>query len=312
MELLFAHARSLKTNLCRDLNNLSKRFFLNVPEFWPSPSEVNCFGCLGDVPAFQRHNPYIITGYRKFRTSGACVRGIFSWNNETVNIWSNLLTLGLLTALLLEDHSGRYQELKTPIWDRCLSSLLAVCYGVMLAMSTFYHLFSCTSAPVARYWYLWDIFGICLSVFAYVSGFTVLQFWSHPVWMAVYLVAETCIASAPFYLALATKFASEKFDVLRIRSIGVLVLFSLIPMLHSALLNQPALVAATLPGHLTVFAVLLVSFVVFSTRFPEVKYPGAMDILGSSHQFWHLGISVSVLAAHELYFAYLPHRDISD
>lgn len=303
MELLFSHARTIRTTLLRDVGDVFKRFVFNVPDVWRASPDCT-YANLEDVPAFQRHNPHILTGYRKFSTRSECLWGVLSWNNETVNIWSNLVTLGLLVALLVEDHTSRYDALGISLPDRCLSTGLAVSYGAMLLLSALYHLFNCTSEHLARYWYLWDVFGIVFSVVSYVVGFTVLQFRSHPFWMSVHLVAEATVAVAPFTLACLPRYGAERHDHRRIRGIGVFVLFSLVPLVHSALLNDATLLRNTLPGHVTIFLVLLMSFVVFSTRLPEAKCPGAVDLLGSSHQIWHLGISVSALAAHELFFAY--------
>ncbi|KAL8636552.1 MAG: hypothetical protein Q9228_006063 [Teloschistes exilis] len=55
-----------------------------------------------DLPHPWRVNPYITKGYRFSETTGDCVRSIFNFSNETVNIWSH--AIGLLIVLSIAFH----------------------------------------------------------------------------------------------------------------------------------------------------------------------------------------------------------------
>ncbi|KAK8787407.1 hypothetical protein V5799_022811 [Amblyomma americanum] len=290
MELLFAHARSLR--LWRASVPLLRRFGVGAP---------GPLCRFEDLPPDQRHNPYILTGYRRCRSRAACLRSLLQWHNETVNVWSNLLTLALLVGLLVEDHASRFARLRVALAHRALLTAMALAYAAMLLLSAIYHTLNCTRE--ARAWYRLDFAGVWFSVVAYVLGFTALQF--RGVWRAVHLTAALLAALPSLALAMSSRYTDPRHDTSRIRAMGGFALYSLLPLAHHATCGEASLVARTLPGHLAVLLLLAVSLFVFVSRFPERRWPGAVDMLGSSHQIWHVGVGASVLLAHELQLAYV-------
>ena len=38
---------------------------------------------------------------------------------------------------------------------------------------------------------------------------------------------------------------------------------------------------------------IMISFIFFFTEFPECKFPYKFDLIGASHQLWHVGIVLS-------------------
>lgn len=256
---------------------------------------------LEDLPPEQRHNQYILTGYRRCRSRAACLRSLVQWHNETVNIWSNLLTLAVLAALLVEDHASRFASLGVALAHRALLTAMSLAYAAMLLLSAFYHTFNCTRE--ARVWYRLDFTGVWLSVVAYVLGFTALQF--RGVWRAAHLSAAVVAAVPSLALAVSSRYTDPCHDASRIRAMGGFALYSLLPLAHHAKCGEASLVARTLPGHVAVLLLLGASLFVFVSRLPERRWPGKVDMLGSSHQIWHMGVGVSVLLAHELQIAYV-------
>lgn len=257
---------------------------------------------LEDLPPEQHHNPHILTGYRRCRSRTDCLLSLLQVHNETVNIWSNLLALALLVALLVEDHAGgRFARLGVGLAHRALLTAMALAYAAMLMLSAVYHTFNCT--PEARSWYRLDFAGVWLSVVAYVVGFTALQF--RGAWRVAHLVAAILAATPSLALAAAPRFRDQHYDAARVRAMGGFALYSLLPLAHHAAYGDPSLVARTLPGHLTVLVLLAMSLFVFVTKLPERQWPGSVDLLGSSHQIWHVGVGVCVILSHELQLVYV-------
>ncbi|XP_075557926.1 progestin and adipoQ receptor family member 3-like [Dermacentor variabilis] len=290
MEPMFAYARSLR------LWWTASRFPL--PLLWGRLSQL----CrLEDLPPEQRHNPYILTGYRRCRRRADCLLSVLQCHNETVNIWSNLLALAILFALLVEDHAGgRFARLGVGLAHRALLTAMALAYAAMLLLSAVYHTFNCTAE--ARSWYRLDFAGVWLSVVAYVLGFTALQF--RGAWRVAHLTAAILAAAPSLALAAAPRFRDQRHDAARVRAMGGFALYSLLPLAHHAAYGDPRLVGSTLSGHLTVLVLLALSLFVFVTKLPERRWPGSVDLLGSSHQIWHVGVGVCVLLAHELQLVY--------
>ncbi|KAH7942815.1 progestin and adipoQ receptor family member 3 [Rhipicephalus sanguineus] len=292
MELLFAHARSLR------LWWSSSRFPLSLR------SGTGGQLCrLEDLSPEQRHNTHILTGYRRCRSHYECLLSLLQWHNETVNIWSNLLALAFLLALLVQDHAGgRFARLGVGLGQRALVTAMTLSYAAMLLLSSVYHTLNCTAE--ARGWYRLDFAGVWLSVVAYVVGFTALQFRGS--WRVAHVVGAVFAAAPSFVLAASSRYVHHRHDAARVRAMGWFALYSLLPLAHYALFyGDPALVARTLPGHVTVLLLLALSLCVFVTKFPERRWPGKVDYLGSSHQIWHVGVGICVLLAYRIQLAYV-------
>ncbi|XP_075559488.1 progestin and adipoQ receptor family member 3-like [Dermacentor variabilis] len=291
MEPMFAHARSLR------LWWTASRFPL--PLLWGNGSKL----CrLEDVPPEQPHNPYILTGYRRCLSRNDCLLSVLQCHNETVNIWSNLLALAIVFALLVEDHAGgRFARLGVGLAHRALLTAMTLAYATMLLLSAMYHTFNCTAE--ARSWYRRDFAGVCLSVVAYVLGFTALQF--RGAWRVAHLAAAILAATPSLVLAAAARFRDRRHDASRVKAMGGFALYSLLPLAHHAAYGDPRLVGCTLPGHLTVLGLLALSLFIYVKKLPERRWPGSVDLLGSSHQIWHVGVGVCVLLSHELQLVYV-------
>ncbi|KAH6942643.1 hypothetical protein HPB50_008807 [Hyalomma asiaticum] len=291
MELMFAHARALRLWWAASGAPILFR--------WSGGGQL----CrLEDLPPEQRHNPHILTGYRRCRNRYDCLLSLLQWHNETVNIWSNLLALALTLALLVEDYAGgRFARLGVGLAQRLLLTAMTLAYAAMLLLSSVYHTLNCTAE--ARAWYRLDFAGVWLSVVAYVLGFTALQFRGS--WRFAHLVGAILAAAPSFVLAAAPRYVHHRHDAARVRAIGWFALYSLLPLGHFALCGNPVIVARTLPGHLAVLVLLALSLWVFVTKFPERMWPGSVDYLCSSHQIWHVAVGICVLLAHKLQLAYV-------
>ncbi|KAH7942814.1 progestin and adipoQ receptor family member 3 [Rhipicephalus sanguineus] len=292
MELLLARARSLR------LRWASSRFPLSLR------SGTGGHLCrLEDVPPEQRSNPHILTGYRRCRSRYECFLSLLQWHNETVNIWSNLLALAFLLALLVQDYAGgRFARLGAGLGQRALVTAMTLSNAAMLLLSSVYHTLNCTAE--ARAWYRLDFAGAWLSVVTYVVGFTALQF--RGLWRVAHVVGAVFAAAPSFVLAASSRYVHQRHDAARVRAVGWFALYSLLPLTHYAFLyGNPELVARTLPGHVAVLLVLAFSLCVFVTKFPERRWPGKVDYLGSSHQIWHVGVGICVLLAHKIQLAYV-------
>lgn len=58
---------------------------------------------IDEVDEYQRHNPFIRSGYRHNLNVLACLLSTFSVHNETVNIWTHLLGFVFFAGLLVRD-----------------------------------------------------------------------------------------------------------------------------------------------------------------------------------------------------------------
>ena len=221
---------------------------------------------------FMKNNPYITEGYRTFRSKERCIRGIFRWNNETLNIWTNFVALIGILALYACDLLFNYSSIGFNSFDKTLSGIMLLNYMVMLLFSSIYHIFNCCCYRCHRYWYFWDFVGIVASVYAYGVGFLFLQFRFHPFWIAFYATIMSIIALIPISMCFHKKFAHERYDESRSIWIGGFVMFSIVPIVHYVVLQgglTSLVVKYTLPHHIIVISLLVASYIIYETKVPE-------------------------------------------
>lgn len=221
---------------------------------------------------FMKNNPYITHGYRTFKSKERCIRGIFRWNNETLNIWTNFVALIGILALYATDLISNYSTTGFNAFDKTLSGIMILGYSTMLSFSSIYHIFNCCCYRCHRYWYFWDFVGIVTSVFVYGVGFLFLQFRHEPFWIAFYAFVMSIIAVIPIGMTFSGKFAHERYDESRSIWIGGFVLFSCVPIAHYVILQGgfgSLVVKHTLPLHVVVIALLVVSYIIYETKVPE-------------------------------------------
>ncbi|XP_028968480.1 progestin and adipoQ receptor family member 3 [Galendromus occidentalis] len=262
-----------------------------------------------------KNNPYITEGYRTFRSKEKCIRGIFLWNNETLNIWTNFVALIGILVLYTLDLLFNYSSIGFNSFDKILSGVMIVNYMAMLLFSSIYHIFNCCCYRCHRYWYFWDFVGIVASVYAYGVGFLFLQFRSIPFWISFYATIMSIIALIPISMCFHEKFAHEHYDESRSIWIGGFVMFSIVPIVHYVILQGglgSIVVKYTLPHHIIVIGLLGASYIIYETKVPERLFPGRLNFVGSSHQLWHCGIGCSVFIARSLYFQYIEAFKLMD
>nr|CAD7451460.1 unnamed protein product [Timema bartmani] len=56
-----------------------------------------------DAPVHLMFNPYIHSGYRGYLPLKTCVRSVFWWTNETLNIWSHVFGFWLFLGFTMRD-----------------------------------------------------------------------------------------------------------------------------------------------------------------------------------------------------------------
>ncbi|KAL1486538.1 hypothetical protein MTO96_009040 [Rhipicephalus appendiculatus] len=207
MEHLYGRARSLRL-----WSASSSRFPLSLR--WGTGRQLSH---LEDLSPEQRNNPHILTGYRRCRNRYECFLSLLQWHNETVNIWSNLLPLAFVLALLVQDYAGgHFARLGVGLGQRALVTAMTLSYAAMLFLSAVYHMLNCTSE--ARAWYRLDFAGVWLSVVAYVVGFTALQFRGS--WRVAHVVGAVFAAAPSFVLAASSRYVDQRYDAGRVRGVS--------------------------------------------------------------------------------------------
>jgi len=254
------------------------------------------------------NNPFILTGYRTRVGFFGCLKSLFILHNETVNIWSHLIGFLFFAGLFLHDlvliipavTEDGTQITKT---DFAILSTLLICYQATMVLSSLYHTFEChSSTEVSSACFALDILGITLGLMAtYLSGIY-YAFWCEPGWRDFYLLTVGGI----FLVATSTHFVpahyrnSEQFHNTRTALFTLWAIYGIVPTVHWAWMQGGGVVVNLMvPRILFMYVLCGLAMFFYVTKMPERLMPGFVDIIGHSHQWWHVIIFLALIFWHQ-------------
>ncbi|GAN11053.1 hemolysin III family channel protein [Mucor ambiguus] len=252
-----------------------------------------------EIPVWMQDNVYITGGYRRPTNNyWDCVKSLGYLHNESVNIWSHLLTFILFVGFGIHFlWTQPFQETLTA-FDITYFFLFIVGALLCLGFSASFHCFSCHSEKVAATWNRCDYAGItCLIV---GSFFPVIYygFHCHHILQVIYLSIIVSLGSVTAAVTLMKHFRTPGYRWVRASLFMALGLFGLIPTIHGiwiyGLNNATKTIAL---GHMALMATTYIAgALIYGCRFPERVMPGKFNIFGASHQIFHICVTVAVLA----------------
>ncbi len=191
---------------------------------------------IDEVDEYQRHNPYIRSGYRHKLDWLSCLLSTFSVHNETVNIWTHLLGFVFFCGLLVRDLllvPSHLQLLeKIALSDLLVLAGVLVCYQACMVLSSVFHTFTCHSQRVSERCLSLDLVGITLALLAtYLSGIY-YAFWCQPSWRDFHLAMVGGIFLLAAGMQLSPKFAVDEYAAIRVGLFMVWAIYGVVPTLH--------------------------------------------------------------------------------
>uniref|UniRef100_A0A7S0MC97 Uncharacterized protein n=1 Tax=Cryptomonas curvata TaxID=233186 RepID=A0A7S0MC97_9CRYP len=249
--------------------------------------------------------PYIMWGYRESTTFRECLLTLFQCHNETGNIWTHLIGLVLFASLFVRDFVLSDQDWHHRLVTGAYLTASMLCMGSSAA----FHLLG----PVSRRAYdaalRCDVTGIAAVIAA--SFFVGLHYgyWCHPELGRIYLA----IVGVLSLIGLAWPHVPILFHNfnLSVAFFACFVAFALVPLLHWVHIvgglhsEQAELFFYKL---LATFCLYAAGFVFYSTQFPERALGPRFDLVGHSHQIWHLGVLAGAAEFYVALRAYVAYR----
>ena len=263
------------------------------------------------IPDYLRDNPYIRSGYRVDWSPKDCILSLFKVHNETLNIWTHLLGFILFVTYAFTmpatDGNGATAGGRV-VWTALLPSVSKVaalpetvawwplyvylvgamfCLGVSAACHTMF----CVSRHVSRMIWRLDYVGIAVMISTSFFPAVYYSLTCHPGSKWLYLVGITAIAGLVTTLTMMEKFQSNGYGHVRAGLFGAMGLLGLFPFVQILLLHgRERGVQEALGLELLMAASYIGGAIVYATKWPEKLWPGTFDIVGHSHQLFHVGI----------------------
>ncbi|KAL3982868.1 hemolysin-III related family protein [Acanthocheilonema viteae] len=241
-------------------------------------------------------NEYVHTGYRPpYLSAMQYVKWIFRWNNETINIWSHLIGFFYFTWRQYVINACFLPSVNANAKDHIVATVCLLGLQMCMLLSSLYHTFGSTSAERRLILLRFDIFGISAGLLSiYLLGiytaFLCFEEWQNHYFaflfgislIAVYLPLSNDISETPLF---ASQFSCTNLTYLIIATLSFGPTFHWIA-LHGGISNKH--VTEWLPKLFVLYGTSGCGFLFYILMIPERLKPGIFDLVGCSHQWWHL------------------------
>ncbi|KAF7948012.1 hypothetical protein EAE96_009080 [Botrytis aclada] len=253
-----------------------------------------------DLPPWHQDNPLIFTSYRPISHSlRDSLKTFFTLHNETLNIHTHSLpfiTSLLLTGLIFYIFSRSFPE--SPLVDRFIFSIFFLATSLCMGCSVGYHTLMNHSKGVAEIWLRLDFVGIVVAILGdFVTGIYV-AFYCEWRFQVGYWVMIITLTSTTLILLLHPHFQGLRWRTFRVCIFIGTGCSAFVPIIHAIIYfgwNQ-VVDGTGMPWYLGEGGFLVLGAVVYSLRIPECYFPGKFDIIGHSHQIFHiLVVAASVM-----------------
>lgn len=247
-------------------------------------------GAAEDVPELRRR-PFI---YNYYRLERPCLKHMWCCHNETGNIWTHMIA-AVLTLIRLACWMWEQESLQT--WEYPNSIYRAAIVLFFLAsISTFcvsctYHLKMSSADDEFVHWMCLDQYScLALVLIGFFAGVP-MGFHCFPAWQLFYIA--TSVAVCLSMLVALAKIPKERWDLIAAVIITGTSVGYVSPALHWLLLSEQGRRAAG-PKLLSQILVTGIAVIFYTKYVPERYAPGWFDLVGNSHQLWHVAIFVSI------------------
>ncbi|CAR26304.1 hypothetical protein ZYGR_0H01130 [Zygosaccharomyces rouxii] len=251
-----------------------------------------------ELPEWQQDNDKILTGYiRETKSVLKCVRSLFIWNNETVNIYTHLvsavsyflLMLGI-TDLVMVPHfpTSTFTDYSV------INFYLLGAFGCLMCSSCF-HTFKQHSGPHSDAWSKVDYMGIIVLITCSMISLIYYGFFDHMEYFRLFTVLTLTLATACTVCVLSDKFNHKDFRPLRA---GFFIAFGLSGVFPVA----AGIIKFGIQGgvqrvqlkYLGLEAIFYIAgALIYGFRIPETMFPGRFDFWGHSHQIFHVLVVIA-------------------
>ena len=238
------------------------------------------------LPEWYKHNKYINTGYRKITNSFYdCYLSIFSFHNETINIWSHLL--GCIEFMLLIIFT-LYDDLI--IYNKVIIILYCSSISLCYFLSTTYHTLKCHSCEIHSKCILFDYLGIVFKMFGIAISGLYSYYYNYMILFFIYLVIITillCMVTKQLY-----NFTLQDNIKYRTMLIGLIIVFSIFPIINASYIadyEQYKIITLSLCYK---YIFYLFGGIAYSYHFPEAYIKYNFDFFGNSHNIMHVFVVI--------------------
>ncbi|KAI8871735.1 Hly-III related protein, partial [Ramicandelaber brevisporus] len=259
-----------------------------------------------ELPKPWRDNPHVTSGYRYLNSMYQCMRSIVQIHNETLNIWTHLLPFFIFFAILSQ---GLMAELMVYGADRLFFVLFLSAACMCLLCSTIYHTFMChCRKSILRSCVTVDYIGISLLICASVGSVIYYGFYGRTLARTIYLSLVAFVAAIGVVLPWYRWFDRSENRFARVAIFILMACSGAIPAAHLTLIHGIIPMLYYTYPLLISLGSYLVGVFIYANQYPERIWPGKFDVIGHSHQLWHLAVVGGIYFHYWATWHFYEHR----
>lgn len=266
-------------------------------------SEANLYTS-DQVPEHFRES-FIFSGYRSPRSSiSQCVLSIFQLTNETLNIWTHLIPAVYFGCTVLA-FCQSLDAVAIPYMAPLVVYMTTVCMFPLASMLA--HIFNVMSDKARHVCFFVDYWALSLFGFGSALAFRAYSFTRSQLdspYVDMYLPVAAIVSSGSLLVSCRTRFMKVGWrrKVIRFTSFAIPYFFNVMPLLHRLAVADDAgeLSREANYFHTRQFVFAFLSAFLYCSHIPERLFPGRFDIVGHSHQLFHV---VSAIGSHDTLLA---------
>jgi len=263
-----------------------------------------------DIPIWTKRD-YIINGYRNKKNIRECLISIFKVHNETLNIWTHLISLIIFLYLLVKDIIN-YNKNYNIIWGKCDINdindiikyenilyydehILLLSYDLItittFSISTLYHTFIPNSYNNYIMLLKLDLLTIILTICS--SNYIIMYYWFWCIdnYLKAYKIISYIYFSGGIIL-LYNLDILKKYNYIMVYfssyNLGIIIGYIYINYYYKGYVENYIVYNFS---HPLIF--YLLGFIIYITKIPEKLLFDYTDYIGNSHQIWHLLSSIA-------------------
>ncbi|KAK8049741.1 adipor-like receptor-like protein [Apiospora phragmitis] len=251
-----------------------------------------------ELPVPWRVNPHILKGYRFSETKLGCVRSVFNFSNESVNIWTHALGLILVLAIAFYFYPTSPNFSLSSNTDVFIAALFFFC-GLQVSCLQYdmaYHELRCRP-NITRTIRMCRLYRHCLLIAASIMTTEYTAFYCEPISRWTYIVATGALGILGVAMPWHPFFNRSDMAWLRVGFFVGLGATGFLPVFQIILTRGPEWAWEFYTGSNLVksLCVYVLGACIYASKVPERWCPGAFDYFGNAHNLWHVAVLGGIL-----------------
>lgn len=241
------------------------------------------------VSDWAKDNKYIKSYYRKTNENWKYYfKSIFKWHNETINIWTHLL--GFFGVLCSNIYINIYYDVgKYKSQDFCIN-IFTCCMMFCYLFSSIMHLFYPKNEKICSKTQFLDYTGINILIASTFATFIYYAFYCERTIQIIYYSIILSISIIILPISKMKIFLMNKYRWIRPTVFTIYGSSFIVPIIHRITLieKDDTIFHLELEYFIIAGIMYIIGLILYTTRFPENYWNGKFDLIGSSHQIFHI------------------------